>query len=156
MTAAAWRNALAALALVAAGCASTPQASPERDAQAKKFETDPRSATLYVYRLDLRDADDDGGDSVLYVDQKLIGSTVAGSYFVMRLRTGVHTFSGVANDQGKLKLEVRAGGLYFVWLKVRGGESFFEPVSVEKGKRDILASCVLFENWEPGQRPLLR
>lgn len=156
MTAAAWRNALAALALAATGCASTPQASPERDAQARKFETDPRSATVYVYRLDLRGSDDDGGDSVLYVDQKLIGSTLPGSYFVVRLRGGVHAFSGIANDQGRLKLEVQNGGLYFVWLKVRGGESFFMPVSVEKGKRDVLACCALFENWEPGQRPLLR
>jgi hypothetical protein len=149
---AAWRKSVALIALLIAACASTPQASPERDAEAKEFRPDPRSASVHIFRPTLNT----GSDSVLYVDQKLIGSTLAGGFFVVRLRPGVHTLSGIANDQGRLQLEVRAGELYFVRLTVRGGQSLFEPVSVETGKREVLRCCVLFESWEPGQRPLLR
>jgi hypothetical protein len=156
MTGTGWRNSIASIALVAAGCASTPQASPERDAEAKKFLTDPRSATVYVYRLALENDGGDRSDSVLYVDERLIGSTLPGTFFLLRLRTGVHTLSGYAHDQGRFDLEVRAGQLYFVWLQVIGGESLFSPVSMEAGKRELLACCVLLENWAPGQRPLLR
>lgn len=156
MTGARWRKSIAAIALAAVGCASTPQASPERDAEAKKFIADPRSATLYVYRDDLGGDGGDRIDSVLYVDQRLIGSTLPGTYFVMRLRAGVHILSGYGHDAGRLDLEVHAGGLYFVSLNVIGGESRFRPVSVESGKRDLVACCALLENWAPGQRPLLR
>jgi hypothetical protein len=152
MNGARWRTAVLAIALAAAACASTPQASPERDAEAKEFRTDPRSAAVYIYRPSLNT----GSDSVLYVNQKLIGSTLPGGFFVVRLRGGVQMLNGIANDQGRLRLEVRVGELYFVRLTVRGGQSLFEPVSVETGKREVLACCVLFENWEPGQRPLLR
>jgi len=147
-----WQRAVVAIALAAAGCASTPQASPERDAEAKEFRTDPRSAAVYIYRPRLNR----GSDSVLYVSQKLIGSTLPGGFFVVRLRGGAHALNGIANDQGRLRLEVRVGELYFVRLTVQGGQSLFEPVSVETGKREVLECCVLFENWEPGQRPLLR
>jgi len=147
-----WQGAVVAIALAAAGCASTPQASPERDAEAREFRTDPRFAAVYIYRPGLNT----GSDSVLYVDQKLIGSTLPGGFFVVTLRGGVHTLNGVANDQGRLRVEVRVGELYFVRLTVQGGQSLFEAVSVETGKREVLACCVLFENWEPGQRPLLR
>jgi hypothetical protein len=148
----AWRKAVALIALAVAACASTPQASRERDAEAKEFRPDPRSAAVYVYRLGINT----GSDSVLYVDQKLIGSTLPGGFFVVRLRSGVHTLHGIANDQGRLMLEVKAGQLYFVRLTVRSGQSNFDRVSAETGMREILTCCVLFENWEAGQRPLLR
>lgn len=152
MTRTRWQNAILAIVMAGAGCASTPQASPERDAEAKEFRPDPRSAAVYIYRSDL----DRGDSTVLHVNQKLIGSTLPGAFFVVRLRSGVHTLSGVANDQGRLTLKVSAGELYFVRLSVRGGISRFEQVSAEAGQREILRCCVLFENWEPGQRPLLR
>lgn len=157
MTSPNWPKAFAVIILAAAGCASTPQASPQRDAEAKQFLTDPRSATLYVYRNQL--GGDDGGDrtdTVLYVDHRLLGSTLPGTYFMIRLRAGVHTLSGYGHDAGRLDLEVQAGELYFVSLNVIGGQSWFRPVSVETGERELTACCALLENWAPGQRPLLR
>lgn len=151
-----WRGTAALVMLVVAGCASTPQASPEQDAEAKKFLPDPRSATLYVYRTLLGEDGSDPIDSVLYVDHRLIGSTQPGVYFLVRLRAGTHVLSGYGHDAGRLELELRAGELYFVSLDVIGGDSYFTPVGVEKGKRTVRACCVLFENWEPRQRPLLR
>ena len=135
-----------------AACASTPQASRERDAEAKKFRPDPTSAGIYVYRPRINT----GGDSVLHVDRTLIGSTVPGGFFLVRVDSGAHTLHGIANDQGRLALEVSAGRLYFVRLNVRGGLSRFQQVSEETGKSEILRCCVLFENWDPEQRFFLR
>lgn len=56
-----------------AGCASTPQASRERDAEAKQFTTHPNASTLYVYRNDFVSAFNE--DSVLFVNGRLVGST---------------------------------------------------------------------------------
>jgi Protein of unknown function (DUF2846) len=148
---------IAAIALAAAGCASTPQASRASDAEAKEFRPDPRSATLYVYRNDWPNEDaGEQSDSVLYVDQRLIGSTLPGIFFVVRLRAGVHTLSGIAQDQGHLTVEVRAGQLYFVSLNVVGGDSLFRRVPVDAGKSEVLACCDLLETWAPGQRPFLQ
>lgn len=145
-----------ALALLAAlaGCASTPQASPERDAETKQFMTHPGAAAVYVYRNDFPTAG--GEDSVLYVDNRLIGATLPGTFFRVDLRPGVHLLYGIANDQGRLKLEIRSTQQHFVALNVIGDQSQFRQVSVETGKRELLRCCVLLENWAPGQRPLLR
>ena len=152
-----WRNAIAVIALVAAACASTPQAPRKEDAEAKRFLTDRRVATVYVYRPDLgRDPIDDPMESVLYADDRLIGSTVPGTYFVVHLPAGMHVLSGIADDQGRLDIDVLAGQIYFVSLSVASGQSWYRRVSVETGKRELLACCVLLENWAPHQRPFLR
>jgi hypothetical protein len=148
------RDALAAIALALAGCASTPQASPDRDTEAKRFLTHPRTAALYVYRDDL--GDPDGADSVLYLDERLIGATLPGTYFRVDARPGSHVLRGIGHDQGSLRIGLRSGELHFVSLRVLGGQSYFEEVPAEKAKRDLLRCCVLLENWAPGQRPLLR
>jgi len=150
------RAAAIALALLAAlaGCASTPQASPERDAEAKHFITHPGTAAVYVYRNDFPFVDD--ADSVLYVDSRLIGATLPGTYFRVDVRPGVHLLYGIANDQGRLKLEIRSTQVHFVALNVISGQSYFRQVSADTGKRELQRCCVLLENWAPGQRPLLR
>jgi hypothetical protein len=151
------RNAIALIALLAAACASTPQAPHQQDAEAKRFLADRRLATVYVYRADVgRDPLDDPIESVLYTDDRLIGSTLPGTYFVVRLPTGMHTLSGIADDQGRLKIDVLPGQIYFVSLSVASGQSWFRRVSVETGERELRACCVLLENWAPHQRPFLR
>lgn len=150
------RAAAIALALLAAlaGCASTPQASPERDAEAKRFITQPGTAALYVYRNDFPSAI--SADSVLYVNNRLIGATLPGTFFRVELRPGTHVLYGIGNDQGRLKLEIRSTEPHFVALNVVGDQSYFRQVSAEAGKRELLRCCVLLENWAPGQRPLFR
>ena len=147
---------LALFAALLAGCASVPQASSERDAQAKQFVTNPRTSTLYVFR----DGFSVGGmgidGSELYVDRRLIGSTLPGSFFRIDLRPGKHFLNGYAFDQGKMTLETRPGELYFVKLTVADGNSAFALVDPEAGKHEILRCCSLMENWTPGQRPFLR
>lgn len=146
---------LAAAALALAGCASVPQASRERDAEAKLYITHPQTATLYVYR------DDFAGDirtdnAVLYVDGRIIGATLPGGYFRIDVRPGTRVLHGDGPDTGRLVLSARPSEISFVVLNVAGGVSHFREVAPETGKRDIARCCVLLENWAPGQRPLLR
>jgi hypothetical protein len=106
------------LTLIAVGCASTPQASRERDADAKQFSTHPGSATLYVYRPDSDGLD---SDTVLWIDGKLIGATLPKAYFRVNLSPGKHTLNGMGHDNGTLSIETRPGELTFVAIRVAAG-----------------------------------
>jgi hypothetical protein len=139
--------------VLAGGCASTPQAPSERDAEAKRFVVHPGTAAIYVYRPDFPSNPD---DSVLYLDGRLIGATLPGGYFRIDAQPGRHVLQGLAYDTGQLTLEVRPGEIYFVSLTVLGGRSHFDPKPAAVGRRELLDCCVLFENWAPGQRPLIR
>lgn len=145
-------TAIAAL-LVCAGCASTPQASAERDAEAKAFQSNPGGSTLYVYRIDSGTEDHDG---VLWVDGKLIGATLPRAYFRIHVDAGRHTLNGSGHDNGRISLETRPGEVYFVSQKMSAGHSVFRVEPPEKARGAILVCCALLENWAPGQRPLLR
>ena len=136
-----------------AGCASTPQATVARDAEAKQFIARPDTATFYIYRPDRSPA---GVDSVLYLDGRLIGATLPATDFRVDLRPGTHLLRGYGHDNGSLRVEARPGEPVFVALTVMDGDSRFTRVDAETGKRDILRCCALMENWTPGQRPLLR
>lgn len=142
-----------ALALLVAGCASTPQAARDSDADAKQFVPHPNASTLYVYRSDFGSEDD---QSVLYVDGRLIGATLPRTFFRVNLRPGNHLLNGVGADNGRLSLATRPGEIYFVSLAVVGGQSYFSVVDTETGRKTLAACCALLENWAPGQRPLLR
>jgi len=146
----------AAAAILISGCASVPQASPGRDADAKQFNTQPSAATIYVYRPDLSGLDPDRTDPVLWADGRLIGETLPQSYFRLDLPPGRHRLSGEAGDIGRIELDTSAGELYFVSLRALGGTSNFRLESSETAKRDILRCCVRLENWAPGQRPVSR
>jgi hypothetical protein len=142
------------LLAVLAGCASTPQASRQRDAEAKQFITYPATAAIYIYRTDF--LSDDDVDSVLYVDGRLIGATLPLSFFRVNVNPGTHQLNGMGPDQGTLRLETRPGRNYFVELSVIGGNSFFTVVEPRHAQRTIISCCKYMENWAPGQRPLLR
>jgi hypothetical protein len=144
--------ALAAV-LLTAGCASTPQAARDSDADAKQFVSHPNASTLYVYRNKFGSEDD---HSVLYVDGRLIGATLPRTFFRVNVRPGDHSLNGVGPDNGRLSLTTRPGEIYFVSLAVTGGQSSFAVVDPETGRKTLSACCALLENWAPGQRPLLR
>jgi hypothetical protein len=139
------------LALWISGCASTPQASVERDAEAKRFGSSPAVATVYVYR-----PDGTQDDSVLWIDDRLVGTTLPRAYFRVYLDPGRHVFSAMAPDNGRLMLETRPGEIYFVEQIISAGQSRFQAVSETEGRKAITNCCSLLENWAPGQRPLLR
>ncbi|MGQ0522610.1 MAG: DUF2846 domain-containing protein [Betaproteobacteria bacterium] len=143
---------LSAFCILLAACASTPQASRERDAQAKEFNTHPGTAALYVYRPDTAFEE----ESVLYVGGRLIGATLPGTYFRIDLRPGAHRLQGTGVDNGSITIEAHPGALYFVSLRVVGSQSHFERVDDATARQSIQSCCALLENWSPGQRPLLR
>ena len=143
---------LAAL-LLAAACTSTPEATPRRDAAAKEFLTHPNAATVYVYRSPFNHYD---YDTVLYLDGRVIGSTLPGAYFRIDVNPGRHILHGTGVDVGQLEFEMRPGKLYFVQLEVNAGHSQFRLVPEHYGKQQVVACCALLENWAPGQRPFLR
>jgi hypothetical protein len=147
---------LAAAVLVLGGCASTPQATPERDAEARQFNARPDAATIYVYRDDFTAVEQATDGTVLYVGGRLIGATLPTTFFRIDVRAGEHLLHGHAYDQGSLKVDTRLGEIYFVSLQSTGGTSRFTLVKPETGKRDILRCCALLENWAPGKQPLLR
>lgn len=144
--------ALAASVLV--GCVSVPQASPARDAEAKQFGTHPGAATIFVFRNDFTSHLFE--DSTLYIDERLIGGTLPGTFFRVDVRAGDHVLHGHGYDQGRLKLTTRSGEAYFVALHVSNNTSHFRAVDSGAAKREIERCCVLMETWAPGQRPLLR
>jgi len=147
---------LTAAVLALGGCASVPQATPERDAEAKRFVGRPDTAMIYVYRDDFAFEEPSSQDTVLYVDGRLIGATLPKTFFRFDVRAGMHLLHGFGYDQGSLKIDTRSGEIYFVSLQATGGNSLFTLVKPETGKRDILRCCALMENWAPDQRPLLR
>ncbi len=144
---------LAAFLLLLTACASTPQASRERDAEAKQFVTHPGSSTIYVYRSELDRLQD---QTVLYLDERLIGSTLPGGYFRIDTVPGRHVLHGIAADTGRIAVDTRPGALYFVEMHVLDEHSYFRLVPEDVGRKRILQCCALLENWAPGQRPLLK
>jgi hypothetical protein len=143
--------ALAATLLCAAGCASTPQASAERDAEAKQFGTHPSTATVYIYRRESGKV-----DTVLWIDNRLVGSTLPHTYFRVFLDPGRHMLNGLAGDNGRITIETRPGEVYFIALSVSAGQSHFQLVAEAAGRKAVANCCNLLETWAPGQRPLLR
>jgi len=144
------------VAVALGGCSSVPQATSDDDAEAKQFITHPGYATLYIYRDEFPVANRTLEESVLYVDDRLIGSTLPGTYFRVDLRPGDRRLHGYGPDHGKLTISMPSGEITFVSLNVINGVSNFRPVAPETGKRELIRCCVLMENWKPGQRPLLR
>ncbi len=146
----------AVAAAAISGCVSTPQASPERDTEAKRFIAHPASAALYVYRPDFPSGEHVRTETVLWINSRLIGQTLPGAFFRVDLRPGVHRLHGVGPDQGSLTIETAAGRVYFVRLNVVAGSSLFALVDADTGRKESAGCCALLENWAPGQRPFLR
>jgi hypothetical protein len=143
------------MAIVLAGCTATPQASPERDAEAKNFGTHPGYSTLYIYRAE-PEGNAEWQETVIYINERLIGSTLPQTFYRVHLQPGTYALSGIAGDQGRFKLETRPDEPYFIELRVTDGASRYRLVEAEAGKRTIRECCTLLESWAPGQRPLLR
>ena len=152
-----WKRGLlagfAAGILALGGCTSTPEAPADRDAVAKEFNTHPGASTIYVYRSQFNNLD---FDSVLYLNGRLIGSTVPGTYFRLDAAPGHNALHGTGIDLGQIALDTRPGQLYFVSVDILGGHSHFEVVPDDVAKQRIASCCVLLENWAPGQRPFVR
>jgi hypothetical protein len=146
------RLALSSLLLaVLVGCATTPEASRESDADAKRFEPALRAAVVYLYRPDIR-----GGVATIWIDNRLVGQTVSGTYFRVPIRAGHNIITASGSDQGRIEIDTRDEGVYFIEMRVAGeaeGSSTtnFRSVPAEAGKEALARCCSLLETWRPGQ-----
>ena len=141
-----------AVAGLLAGCAATPEASPQDDAAAKRFESAPNAAIVYLYR---GDSPSNRGLTTLWLDNRLIGELPPASYFRVSVRPGKNLLTAYAGDNARLELDTRSGEVYFVAISIRGFDaasgSEFRQVTPAIGRTQIERCCTLIETWKPGQ-----
>lgn len=104
---------IALIALIA-GCAPLPP-SPQ-DIQAKKFESVPDKAVVYIVRSNL--------DSVLpdtiWLDDSSTITTHPRTYYRWEVSSGTHRITGFAHSNASITLRIEAGKIYFVEHTVLG------------------------------------
>lgn len=107
-----WRILLIPLLLV--GCVQLP--ITQEDIQAKKFESVPNKAVIYIVRtaMDSREV------GVISLDDYAQIATYGGSYYRWEVPPGVHRLAGFAGQSGRVELNAQPGQIYFVRHTVLG------------------------------------
>lgn len=140
------------LLLLLGGCAATPEASVQDDRDAKRFESAPGAAIVYLYRAD---GGVGSGNSTLWLDNRLVGEILPATYYRVSVRPGKNLLTAFAGDNGRLEFETRSGEVYYVAVTLRGengaGGSHFQRVAPEVGRAQIERCCNLLDTWKPGQ-----
>ena len=141
-----------AVLAVLAGCASTPEASLSSDADAKRFDTAPNAAIVYIYRP----TGAGRGVSTIWVNGRLVGESLPRTFYRVPVRPGRTRITTSANDPGKLEFDTQLDGVYFVEARVEGetqseAASTFRRITPEIGKAAIVSCCRMLETWRPGQ-----
>jgi hypothetical protein len=138
-----WTGLCGAVALVLAACAPLPQTAA--DVQAKRIESAPGKAVIYLVRTrpDLGPL-----PTPVKLNDRMLGSTHPGTYFRLEVEPGRHVLTGFAQDNGSITLDVQADRFYFVRHSVSGTwrenspHSFFRIIPENEG-RDAVARGVL-------------
>ena len=136
-----WRALFVALLL--AGCAEVPPSA--EDIQAKRFETVPDKAVVYIVRdhvgMDL--------DHMLRLGESEIISTYTGRYYRWEVAPGTHRIAGMMESTASLTLNLEAGKIYYVRHGVIGSDAsegvqwtYLQRVD-ERAGRAIIARGVL-------------
>ena len=146
-----------AVACVLAACASTPQATPERNAEALRFEADLRAAVIYIYRPENTGS---APAAVVFLDGRIVGDSLPATFFRVIAQPGRNRIEGTAGDTGRIELATHPGGIYYIEMRVRGGveaspQSTFRAVPAEEAQAAILRCCWMLETWRTGQPRLL-
>src|SRR5262245_32912954 len=108
-----------ASALLCAACAATPEATLERDAEAKRFEPVTRDAVIYVYRDDPWGT---GGVTTLFAADRVVGSSLPGTYFRIIVLPGRTVLSTMAPDSGRIEIDTHGNDVVFVEMRTIGGD----------------------------------
>lgn len=146
---------LGVLALCA--CASTPQATPEREAEAKRFEPVTRDAVIYIYRPGIPLS---GPETTLWVDNRLVGSSLPGTFFRVIVLPGRNVIDTSPPDTGRIEITTRGNDVTYVEMITEGGftdspSTRFRVVPEEQAKATIARCCVMLETWHHAQPRLL-
>ena len=104
--------------LLIIGCASVPMAPPAEDRMAKTMNVPRGKALIYVYRNEVF-----GAAIKLNVlfNGKLIGATVAQSYYLFEVSPGTANVISLAEYPTEMNLDVEANQKYFLWQEVKLG-----------------------------------
>jgi len=127
-----WRLLLSALVL--AGCVQLPP-SPQ-DIQAKKFESLPDKAVIYIVRSKV----DSVFGGTLWLGDRAQITTYAGTYYRWEVTPGSHRIAAYAPSNASVTLQTSAGRVYFVQHTVFGDlragplVSFLEQIHERDGR----------------------
>jgi hypothetical protein len=143
------------LALVA-GCASTPEATLERDAEAKRFEPVTRDSVIYIYRGELPST---GYVTTVLANGRLLGSSLPGTFFRILVLPGKTVLETLPPDNGRIEIHTRGNDVAFVEMRTSGSDGHpqtqFRRMTSEIAKAVIRADLRLLETWRHGQPRLL-
>jgi hypothetical protein len=106
-----WAGVFAVLLSLAA-CAPMPVAEPQN----VRIESAPGMSVIYLVRSKI----DWGATPVMvYLDERWIGATHAGTYYRIEVPAGRHRITGYALDNGTITLDTEANRVYFVEQNTR-------------------------------------
>lgn len=148
----AWRRGVSTLALLLlAACASTPEADPVRDAEAKRFEAVTRDAVIYVYRPD---GGTGAAETTLWADGRLVGVSLPLTFFRVIVLPGKTLLHTSGPDNGRIEIATRGNDVTYVEMQTFDDQSpmtRFRVVSAEDAQAAIRKCCTMLETWRPGQ-----
>jgi len=145
------RTLIAAVVLLLNACAATPEATRERDEEAKRFEPVTRDSVVYVYRPDRGTG---AAEATLWANGRLVGISLPLTFFraiVLPGRTVLHT-SG--SDNGRIEFETRGNDVTYVEMQTFNDQSpvsSFKVMPAEEAQSAIRSCCTMLEVWRPGQ-----
>ena len=124
-----WIGTIAVLALLA-GCASMGPSAQQT--QAVRIEGTPGMAVIYIVRTN---PDISYVPAQIALDDRLLGTTYAGTYFRVEVPAGRHRISGYGVDGGHISIDAQADRIYFVHQSVAGNHR--SPTSLSSAYRLI-------------------
>jgi hypothetical protein len=130
----------AVLALL--GCASM-STGPQAGGPAPQIVSTPGKAVVYIVRTR---PDTSYLTGTLVVDERVVGSTYAGTYMRLELTPGRHRISGYGQDSGAITIDVQSDQIYFVQHSVSGSwraqspHSFFTVLSEARGRAALVGT----------------
>ena len=135
-----WIGLFATLLLLAA-CAPMPTAP--QSGVSPRIEGTPGKAVIYLVRTR---PDVSYLTATLWLDDKMIGSTYAGTYLRLEVTPGRHRIEGYAEDNGAINLDVQADRIYFVQHTVSGSwratnpQSFFRVIDEARARAAMVGA----------------
>ena len=109
-----WIGTLALVSLLA-GCASMGPSAQQM--QAVRIEGAPGMAVIYIIRTN---PDLSYVPAQIAIDDRMLGTTSAGTYFRVEVPAGRHRISGYGVDAGTITIDAQADRIYFVHQTVAG------------------------------------
>jgi hypothetical protein len=148
--------ALGTIALISA-CASTPQATPERTAEARRFEPVTREAVIYIYRPGIALS---GPETTLWVDNRLVGASLPGTFFRVIALPGRNVIDTSPPDTGRIEVNTLGNDVTFVEMITEGGRNDapntrFRLMQPDEAKAAIAYCCWMLDTWRYNQPRLL-